>query len=474
MKRTLLLLLFVVLFIGVKSQDKTILVTENNLPYTSQTWFFSGVGNSLQESSIKKNWDEGRRIISVAYTNNGWFVTMAKNTGIGMQTYSYSADWPDKWINNNWNDEYRLTSISRGNGRWCVVMSKGSGYTAQTWNRNTWSEIVKWSEKNRNEGFFITDMAYDGSCWTVVMSKDSQYLSQDYLMASSYDDLVSKINKEIWDKSYRIQLLEYGGGSYLVVYGNYSKDNGRGQSFSVNSSNIGDFIDKKWAASQNIAYVGGGYSNMVAHNGNVASNQRNLGKRTGRFYYINESHQQASLNFYWNNGNYLVESSTLGMGYGWIPRYVLKEETSNEYIFKQAKVYLNGNVEVMDYQPTMIISKGWDRIILHKSVMGKDLILTKEVSKDEYDKISQAKSNFYNSFGGGHQHHQHNNNGNNDNGASYVDGPCKYCGGGGGCSSCNGTGLKYNPYSGHYETCPSCRGNKQCFNCRGTGKQATY
>ena len=62
----------------------------------------------------------------------------------------------------------------------------------------------------------------------------------------------------------------------------------------------------------------------------------------------------------------------------------------------------------------------------------------------------------------------------NDSGRSYVDGPCKYCGGGGGCSSCNGRGYKYNPYSGYNDTCPSCNGSGRCFNCRGTGKQATY
>lgn len=85
------LLLIVVVF-SVNAQDKTILITETGLPYTSQTWFYSGKGNDLQGDKIKKNWDEGMRITSVAYTNNGWFVTMAENTAIGMQTYSYTDD----------------------------------------------------------------------------------------------------------------------------------------------------------------------------------------------------------------------------------------------------------------------------------------------------------------------------------------------------------------------------------------------
>ena len=86
------------------------------------------------------------------------------------------------------------------------------------------------------------------------------------------------------------------------------------------------------------------------------------------------------------------------------------------------------------------------------------------------------KVNVYINNGGGYNNSgsgSYNNN-SNDSGRSYIDGPCKYCGGGGGCSSCKGRGYKYNPYSGHDDTCPSCNGTGRCFNCRGTGKQATY
>lgn len=62
-----------------------------------------------------------------------------------------------------------------------------------------------------------------------------------------------------------------------------------------------------------------------------------------------------------------------------------------------------------------------------------------------------------------------NNRGNSTSGSSSSI--CKYCGGGGGCKSCNGTGHKYNSYSHHEDTCPSCNGSGRCFNCRGTGRQ---
>ena len=95
------------------------------------------------------------------------------------------------------------------------------------------------------------------------------------------------------------------------------------------------------------------------------------------------------------------------------------------------------------------------------------------ISKQEYDAII-PKVNVSFGNGGGYNNNSGSSYNNNDSGRSYIDGPCKYCGGGGGCRSCNGRGYKYNPYSGHDDTCPSCNGSGRCFNCRGTGKQATY
>lgn len=46
---------------------------------------------------------------------------------------------------------------------------------------------------------------------------------------------------------------------------------------------------------------------------------------------------------------------------------------------------------------------------------------------------------------------------------------CKSCGGGGGCTACNGKGYKFNSYSGHNDTCPVCNGSGRCGVCRGNG-----
>ncbi len=272
MKKIGLLLVLLMGIFCAKAQNKTILLTESNLPYTSQTWFYSGSGNALQEDKIKKHWDEGRRITSVAHTKEGWFVTMAKSTGIGMQTYTYSADWPKDWIKKKWDENYYITSIAKSTNKWLVVMSKGIGYTDQSWSRNSWSEQKKWYNEKRDEGYFITSMTYDGTYWTLVVSKGSPYSSQGYLWASSYDDLKSKIKKDVWDRSYNVHSIAYGDGEYFVVYGKYSQNNGRGQNYNVNPADITDYINKRWDEKQDIAHIGGGYYEEPAHNHNHNNN----------------------------------------------------------------------------------------------------------------------------------------------------------------------------------------------------------
>ena len=200
------------------------------------------------------------------------------------------------------------------------------------------------------------------------------------------------------------------------------------------------------------------------------------GKREGSFYYVSESLQHGHFRFYFHNGDYMAQAPGMLNLYGSFVRYVCVGESGGYYIFKQAKVYLNGGVEYLDYAPKMRVSKAWNEIICEGIALDKsDIVYVKEVSEEEYREISRQKEAYLNSIGI--------NGGNSGNGGtsidmspsgSHVDKACQYCGGGGGCSSCNGTGLKYNPWGGGYDTCPSCNGSGRCFNCRGTGKQSTW
>ena len=255
---TCILLLTVCAAIG---QNQTIVITESDLPYYSQSWFCSGSGGALQESKIKSAWDEGKRITSAAHTNNGWLVTMAKGTGIGMQTYSLTSEWPSDWIKSKWDEKYYITSISRSASQWLVVMSKDVGITNQTWNRTDWSSMAKWIKEKWDEGLYITSAAYNGTYWTVVMSKDPKYTSQGYMWATNEDSMNSKLNEKVKAKGQgnKLQLIECGGGEFFIVYCQYRNNNGRSQKYKLNPSDLSDFIQGRWESSQSIAYVGGGY-----------------------------------------------------------------------------------------------------------------------------------------------------------------------------------------------------------------------
>lgn len=254
--------------LALNAQDKTIIIAESDLPLQGQVWF-SAV--NFPGESIKKNWDEERRIHAASYTSKGWFFVMAKETGYTAQTYKTDTEWPTDWIKENWDEDYYISELAYGDGKWLVVMSKSDDFSAQSYNRGTWSEISDWLKEKRDAGYAITSMAYNGTEWGIVMSKYAPIESQGYFFASTYDELKSKIQENVWDKNYNIQAIEYGDGSYLVTYGNYSSNNSRGQNYSIDSSDVKAYIQKRWDDSQDIAYIGGGCDNTTSYSNNLAA-----------------------------------------------------------------------------------------------------------------------------------------------------------------------------------------------------------
>ena len=97
MKKLLIAVLLMQVSVAVMAQDKTLLISESGLPYTAQTWFAYGSGN-IDQNDIVGCWDQGKRIVTAAYTGEGWFVIMAGNTRYSMQTYLVSEVWPEEWI----------------------------------------------------------------------------------------------------------------------------------------------------------------------------------------------------------------------------------------------------------------------------------------------------------------------------------------------------------------------------------------
>lgn len=254
------------------AQDQLFLLTQSKLGYESQTWFCSGAGNALQQDKIKANWDENRYITSAAYTSQGWFVTMAKNTGFTGQTYHYAADWPGDWIYRKRSEGYYLTSIASNRTHWFIVLSKGTGYTDQyTVSNENWSDSEAQIRKKWNEGFRITQATYTGTHWFIVMSKNSNYDRQGYLWATSKESLREQIRAK-WDAGYNLTLLEFGDGEYFAVYSTFKVGNNVAQSYRTASSSPSDFISEQWDDGKDIVYVGGGYETSDNSSENLAAN----------------------------------------------------------------------------------------------------------------------------------------------------------------------------------------------------------
>lgn len=421
--------------ICVSAQNKTILITESALPYTGQSWFYCGAGNALDGSKIKSKWDEGKRITSVAYTYNGWFVTMANDTGISEQEYKLSETWPKEWINTEWEKDYYISSIGYSSSQWLVVMSKGTGYTDQSWSRNSWDKLREWILEKRDAGFFITDLAFNGTYWTVVVSKTPKINTQGFMFVDN-DNLSSWVKSDVYGNGYRVHLMEYGDGEYLVVYGNYTENNSRQQSFNVNPSDVSSFIQGKWDDSQHIAYLGGGYPQNTT-NQNLASNttkttttntntNRNTnnnsavipsnylvshdgmyGKlRYGTLYYLSDQNRIVSLNFKDKDGVYTLEDPKVGgIDVTKLMKniaYELSETTGSEFIFypyqydlvipsyneMQRMMATTGTVNVNQKKTRqngeIRVSKDWSTVNVNGT------ILTSEMTKEYYDKAQAA------------------------------------------------------------------------------------
>lgn len=408
--------------VSLSAQNKTILITESHLPYKSQTWFYSGLGNGLQTSKIKSYWDEGKRITSVAYTTNGWFVTMAQNTGITMQTYKCSQNWPKEWINEYWKQDYYITSITRSDKEWLVVMSKGLDFTDQSWNRDTWENMRPWILEKRDNGFYITDMAFNGTLWTVVVSKTTKYTSQGYVFAES-GHVNPTIKSNVYDQGYNVHLIEYGGGHFVIVYGNYSENDSRDQSWAVDPVDAKSFIQQKWDDSHDIAYIGGGYSETSSQNLSSNTNTTNTTtatpskksgnpssvpakyivshdgmygqERIGTFYYVDDGSNGPerihTLKFNKDSGKYRISFPAA--------TYDLKDITSTEYVFESNFRYpyfgsTLGMTEEMKEQRNesyrIRVSKDWDRIVIN----GKTFLVT-EVTKEYFDLIYDINKKAY-------------------------------------------------------------------------------
>lgn len=260
------------------AQDNvTFILMEANDKLKEQTWFYSGSGEELQQSEIKKYWEQDKYITAASYTENGWFVTMSQNDNYTGQSYHYSSSWPTDWIKEKYDAKHYITSITCSESKWFIVMSKVKNYTGQRYKQDVFSKLKVWYDKNRDEGYYITQATYSSGKWLWVMTKGSEITSQGYAWATN-DNVTQKI-KQIWNEGNRVHLVEYADGEYFIPYGSTRRGAAK-QSYTFRTSGISDWISKNWQEGISIQYLGGGNPTSSGSSTATASRTVTTGNNT--------------------------------------------------------------------------------------------------------------------------------------------------------------------------------------------------
>ncbi|MCI6460153.1 MAG: hypothetical protein SPE90_02400 [Prevotella sp.] len=228
---------------------------EKNTGWGMQTYTYSGSGNAIQLDFIKKKWGEDYYITSVAHGKLGWFVSMTQGTPYTDQSYYDSANWPDTFVREQKEKGNYITSLAASDSRWFVVTSVNSPYYAQEICSAPWDNLSEWIKQHWAQDYYITSIACQNGLWTVVMSKSNIYNDQQYMWAKDLDTLKSKIQTS-WDKGFVITALEYGGGEYFCIMSKRNTVHGL-QHWNINPSNTGSAIKQYWDQSYRIIYIGG-------------------------------------------------------------------------------------------------------------------------------------------------------------------------------------------------------------------------
>jgi outer membrane protein OmpA-like peptidoglycan-associated protein len=168
-------------------------VMNNTYGRGAQTYLLQG---SFPAQEIKKKWDEGFSITSVAQGNGFWGAVMTSHSGFSAQQYIVDDTFPIRRIEEQWDKNYRITAMTFGNGRWTVVLSEGSGIPLQSV-FITDSFPIETIENYKKAGFRISAMNKANGMWVVVMNTQSFFITdQDYVIASDFPtDSIAKYYK---------------------------------------------------------------------------------------------------------------------------------------------------------------------------------------------------------------------------------------------------------------------------------------
>jgi len=140
------------------------------------------LGLTFDQTQLAKMMTEGWKITTVGGWNSQWAFALGDQTGYGNQRYTLPTPMTDsrrEWIKKRWDEGYRITTIAGDDtpetedDGWLVVMSQNSGLTEQTFSGpGPWP--TDWIAAKQKEGFRITTIAGVPDRAIVVMSKGTK------------------------------------------------------------------------------------------------------------------------------------------------------------------------------------------------------------------------------------------------------------------------------------------------------------
>lgn len=152
-------------------------------PFENQRNFGAG---PWPDADVKKSWDEGYLITSLAGNQDSWNIVMSSDLEGSQSVLGYSLD--QSTIASNMEKGFRITSIAGWKDRWLTVMTTGTGWGKQRYTLPTpfTPQRQKWIQERWNEGYRITSVAGDDTPqddkdgWLFVMTQDTEIEEQSF------------------------------------------------------------------------------------------------------------------------------------------------------------------------------------------------------------------------------------------------------------------------------------------------------
>lgn len=246
-----------------------LLILLEETPINDVYYLFTG-SDEVAYDFHKRQWAEGRDVISAKNTPFGWCLVAGKNympAGNSQKAMYNKTKDIQKWLEKQQANGMYVTSLAfgqmdgLGRGYWQAIVSSKTGYTDQVSKELGFKGIAKWAKKYMDEGFRITDMAPSTMKWFTVMSKGTDIDKQTWEQYNNYDEFVSGL-QEYWDKGYNLQIAEISpSGKYIGVFCTYKDGRTPKQLITVISTEQEgrEFIKKNVKNGMNITRFGGSF-----------------------------------------------------------------------------------------------------------------------------------------------------------------------------------------------------------------------